>query len=116
MNLQLEIFKKQRALLAQGWTQWRAARNSIDFPVEVTDQTACKWCFVGALWLAEKQYGVSDDFHHEPETEMDRFMGNVLWDLYGRGDYISWNDDPRTTQAMVLAYCDELIKRKELAA
>ena len=113
MTLILKILTRQRELLAKGWTKFYSACDANGAVAPFDSKQACCWCFAGALWYAEHEAGVSTDFHFDRAGDgaiLGGILDRVLRRMHNRSDWIGFNDDFDTTQAMVLAYVDECIK------
>lgn len=100
-----EVLQKARALIAdpERWTREALARTSEGWEVRGDNPTACRWCVVGAIQAIALGAGVAT----WPATVA------LLPFIPHHADVPSWNDDPKTTHADVLAAFDAAIARAE---
>lgn len=83
-----------------GWTQEKMARNSDGHEVDPTDDSACRWCLIGALLKSTQNAdgSVSMDLGSEY-----RDVTDTLKALIGEDRLSLWNDAEGRTQEDVLA-------------
>jgi hypothetical protein len=100
----LEILKKARALVAEGWCQGQG--------IAVCDGAVYKRDIVNALNDAAGGVGGMASIGGPEEREAFRLM----WDVTGGAGIIRFNDDPHTTLSHVLWAFDVCISDLEPAA
>ena len=82
-----------------GWTQEKMARNSDGHEVDPTDDSACRWCLIGALVKSTQNadgsvsMDLGSDYHQATDS---------LRSLIGNNRLSLWNDAEERTQEDVL--------------
>lgn len=102
-----EILRKARALIdaPEKWTRGALARDADRIPQWPADESATCFCSLGAIVKAS---GREAGQEHAPDTASRRAMERAI------GQNIeTWNDDPATTHADVLAAFDRAIALAE---
>lgn len=98
-----KVLRKAAALLERGWCQGAAARDERGHGCHPTAPIACKWCWLGALFVAANE---KRNLTNDCERYGRRAIHNHDAGLP------SWNDQPYRTQAEVVAAC---LRAAELA-
>ena len=96
----LSIARSARALVARGWTQEHYARDAQNLYVGPRDESATRWCIVGAVSAS----GCAPALHDEVLKDARALLGRPL---------TAWNDQRERTQGDVLAVMDQLIDSYE---
>jgi hypothetical protein len=99
-----QLLQDARKLVAESWCHGTDARDVDGFQVEPWDGNAASWSLLGALVAAlERETSL------EGELPLDA-LGAALYalaDLIECDSLVDWNDDPRRTQANVVAVLDQ---------
>lgn len=108
----LEILKAARELISapERWTKGHFAKNGAGIATYCRSSSAVCWCASGATaWVVQDEdasSGVADDI--DADVELAKTLGGS-----NPGDVASFNDQPTTTHAEVLALFDRTIARLE---
>ena len=93
-----------RQLVARSWCRGADARDADGSVVEPWDEQAASWSLLGAIVAV---------LEHEASFAGELPLDDLTAALYALGDLIDtdslveWNDDPRQTQANVVALLDQ---------
>lgn len=93
-----------RALLAQGWCQDAPARDIFGHAVSPRSRDACSWCLAEGIWR------ITPVLNHRKDRV------RSIQDAIGaeiKRPTVAWNDDPKRTQAEVLAMLDRAIAKEQ---
>ena len=105
---QIEVLKKARGKIAQGWTRRVLARNINNKSVPPRSSKAIEWCILGAIEAvtnsSDEQWKASQALLHTPGGPLS--MINCF-------TVAEWNDKAGRTQKEVLAAFDKTIKYLE---
>ena len=107
----LEVHRRVRALLEQGWCQYSHARSAHE-PVGPFSPDAVGWCLLGAYISA---YGGA--LLPKPLLALVKQTIREHFGTEGAGDDLiipEWNDVQGRTQAQVLALMDRVITAAEM--
>jgi hypothetical protein len=106
----LDIFKKARQLVANGWTQSTPARSANGTVCFYGDEDATHFCAVGALFRA-----VNDNVEGEDERfkEKLKISMKLSEQLPSNISIPTWNDDKNRKQEEVLDLFDKIISKYE---
>lgn len=64
------------------WTKERLARDDIGHPVLPSDERACRWCIIGALYHVAGKYGLHGDTLQEAIDAMEEATGDSIISVY----------------------------------
>lgn len=87
--------KPSELLEKKGWCQHVYARNAAGVPVMYDNESACRFCILGAMEAAGKNL-----------DELKRLRAHMI-NKY-KSDPASWNDQPGRTKEEVIALLKEL--------
>jgi hypothetical protein len=105
MENTLKVLRRARDMVAAGWCQGSAARNSAGTPVSAASDDACQFCLYGAV--ARAAWYLRDFDAEGTAICAIRLAGEI------DGGLIRWNDQPSRTQADVVNLLDLAIGRLE---
>ena len=88
--------------LAEGWCQSTFARDRLGNEVSSYDEGAVAWCMVGAIHKA------FEDGDAMPTK--DEYL-SILQGILPNGGIPRWNDDPKRTQAEVVAMAQQVSRK-----
>ena len=110
----IEILKRARALIKQGWCQHTGARDENGVKVHIKSDEARFWCTTGALYIATKDLGDRQRTRYQLMKSV-----NTVWK--DKPEYIkrktdlsilmAWNDMEGQTKENVLKTFDLTIRR-----
>ena len=108
----IEILKKTRDLVEQGWCQLKIAKNSVGIEVSVDDPSAVKWCIEGAIARAcferfPGQFGPRQLLLCSTYN----YLGRQLLNTGVTRGLAKWNDANGRTKQQVLEFLDNAINR-----
>jgi hypothetical protein len=99
----LRLLRDTRRLVADSWCRGADARDADGSEVPPWDETAASWSVLGAIVAAlEEAASLSGEV---PLDELGAAL-YALAELIETDSLVEWNDDPRQTQASVLAVLD----------
>jgi hypothetical protein len=99
-----QLLQDARKLVAESWCHGADARDVIGFQVDPWDGNAASWSLLGALVAAlESKTSLGGEL---PLDELGAAL-YALADLIECDSLVDWNDDPRQTQANVVAVLDQ---------
>ena len=99
----LGLLHDARRLLAVSWCQGADARDAAGCEVDPWDENAASWSLLGAMVaVLEEEASLVDEL---PVAELAAAL-YALSGLIETDSLVEWNDDPRQTQANVLAVLD----------
>ena len=98
----VEVLKRARELVANGWTRKTIARDANGRFVTVLSREATSFCVVGGLMRAQSEMGGFI-------TRNLRRVLEIAADIEYR-DIADWNDEPGRTKEEVLAVYDKAIE------
>lgn len=124
----LAILRSARKLLSKNgnWTKGNLARDSDGIVVDVTDPSACKFCLMGAIYVAAHRQGIVQPTESNAEFYGEFDVGGLLFgvttalrpfvpEYFGSTTSIPFrflwrfNDHEDTTQLDVIAALDDAI-------
>ena len=100
----LQLLRDARQLVESSWCRGADARDADGSVVEPWDEQAASWSMLGAIVAV---------LEHEASFAGELPLDDLTAALYALGDLIDtdslveWNDDPRQTQANVVALLDQ---------
>ena len=103
----IEIFRKAREYIVQGWCQETIARNAFNEPCEPDDIFANKWCAIGALYAATRKDGHSTITKHHWDECIDALQIQCGTEIG------CWNDTVGMDKQDILKVFDEVISNLE---
>lgn len=101
----LEKVKAVRELLTNNWTQGAMARDEAGKAVDAMDESACKWCLMGACAKVTNQYQNFVEYVQ---------LCDIIANSSGFITLVSFNDTAQ--HEAVLDLLDNVIRRLENAA
>ena len=102
------LLKATRELVAESWCSGADALDANGFEVDPWDDTAASWSLLGALVaVLERNSSLAGEL---PLAELGAALF-ALADLIPTDSLADWNDDPRQTQANVVAVLDQAAAR-----
>jgi hypothetical protein len=99
----LRMLQDARRLVADSWCYGADARDAGGVEVEPWDESAASWSLLGAIVaVMEEEAALAGEL---PLADLAAAL-YALSDLIETDSLVEWNDDPRQTQANVLAVLD----------
>lgn len=108
----VQILRRARDLVGQGWTQRTGARDANYKVVSFSDESAVCYCALGAIFRAAYE-GLTEEVGIQrvlKATDLPQVkeIYNEIADKVGKWVGV-WNDAPDRTQAEVLQVFDEMV-------
>lgn len=100
-NQTVEVLKRTRELVAQGWCQEAFAKTKHGQPCAWSEPEAGQFCISGAVRRAAYSQGRGNRY------ELWKRAGDAIRLIVP--DFVSWNDEPGRTQQEVLDLLDRAI-------
>ena len=112
----LEVFRRIKDSLAQGWCQGDMAKNEHGFPVAIRSTDACQWCLLGAIKkavLPDGPVNATKAFGTEYQDQVHECCDIIRGVTHKPIDITMWNDYYLRTQDEVIEVVDEVIRQLE---
>ena len=113
---QLEVFKRIKDSITQGWCQGDMAKNEHGFPVAIRSEDACRWCLLGAIKKAvcpNEPRDITQAFTREYHDNIHECCDIIRGVTHKPIDITMWNDYYLRTQDEVIEVVDEVIRQME---
>jgi len=111
---ELELLKVARVKIAkpENWTQGWYARDASGYSVAPADESACKFCALGAILACGDDDSFGSAFFENAAASLRK---NLPVD-FARACVMGFNDDPKRTHAEVIDLFDRTIASLEAAS
>ena len=115
-NKTVGILEDAIETIKQGWTQGANARDLDGNVVPPNDDSACRWCLMGAVYRSDGYASSSFDADAYVKLKTSLSVFSLLGRLLGDGEnYLlsGWNDDVRRTREDVLVLLNKALEQEK---